>query len=67
LLHVVIMVFFLIYILLVILKGKQFEQIQFFLVELNFPNVCNLVVLFKRHLDGGYIDNILDVVFQGKY
>ncbi len=66
-LHVIIMVFFLVYILLVILKGKQFKQIQFFWVELNFPNVCNLVVLFKHHLEGGYIDNILDVVFQGKY
>jgi hypothetical protein len=57
------MVIFLIYILLVILKGKQLEQIQLFFVELNSPNVYNLVVLFKHHFEGGYIDNILECCF----
>jgi hypothetical protein len=42
------------------------EQLFLFFVELNFPNVCNLVVLFNPHLEGGYINNILECCFLGQ-
>lgn len=42
-----------------ILMGDQLEQIQDKFIELNFPNIYNLVILFKHRLNGGYINNIL--------
>ncbi len=48
-------------------KGEQLEHIQDKFYELNFPNVCNLVVLFKHRLSGGYIDNIFELKSKSQY
>jgi hypothetical protein len=43
------------------------EQIQDKFCELNSPNVRNLVVFFKHHLGGGYIDSILELKSKSWY
>jgi hypothetical protein len=50
-----------------LLKGKQLEHIQDKFIELNSPNVCNLVASFKHHPKGGYINNILESKFRNHY
>lgn len=50
-----------------LLKGKQLEQIQDKFIELNSPNVHNLVASFKHHPKGGYINNILEIKFKSHY
>jgi hypothetical protein len=47
--------------------GKKLEQIQDKFVELSFPNVHNLVVLFKHCPRGGYNDNILKLESKIRY
>jgi hypothetical protein len=43
------------------LKGEQLECIHDKFVELSFLNICNLVALFKHHMKGSYINNILEL------
>jgi len=43
------------------------EQIQDKLCEFSSPNVCNVVVSFKHHSGGGYIDNILELESKSWY
>jgi hypothetical protein len=50
-----------------LLKGKQLEHIQDKFIELNSPNVCNLVASFKHRPKGGYVNNILEVEFKSHY
>jgi hypothetical protein len=50
-----------------LLKGEQLEHIQNKFIELNSPNVCNLVASFKYHPRGGYINNILELKFRSHY
>jgi hypothetical protein len=50
-----------------VFKGEQLEHIQNKLCELSFPNVHNLVVFFKRHLGGGYIDSIFQLKSKSRY
>jgi hypothetical protein len=49
------------------LKGEQLDNIHDKFVELNFLNICNLVALFKHHLKGGYINNILELKSMSDY
>ncbi len=48
-------------------EGEYMEQIQDKFYELNPPNVCNLVVFFKHHLRGGYIDSVRKLVVFFKH
>jgi hypothetical protein len=50
-----------------VFKGEELEHIQNKFCELSFPNVCNLVVFFKRHLGGGYIDSIFQLKSKSRY
>ncbi len=50
-----------------LLKGEQLEHIQDKFYELNSPNIHNLVVSFKHHLGGGYIDNIFELKSNNRY
>ncbi len=52
---------------LVILKNKKLKQIQDKFVELNSPNVHNLIVSFKHSLGGGYNNNILELKSNWHY
>jgi hypothetical protein len=36
-------------------------------MNLTLPNICNLIVFFKRHLGGGYIDSILELKSKNQY
>jgi len=49
-----------------ILKGNQLTQIHEKFIELDSSNVYNLVLMFKPHLDGGYI-NIFQLKFKSHY
>jgi hypothetical protein len=44
-----------------ILKGNQLKQIHEKFIELNSSKVYNMVSMFKPHLDGSYINNILQL------
>jgi len=47
------------------LKGDKLYQMMDKFMTLCFPNIRNLVALFKHHLDHkGYIDNILALKFK---
>jgi hypothetical protein len=47
------------------LKGDKLHQVMDKFMTLCYPNVRNLVALFKHHLDNkGYIDNILALTFK---
>jgi hypothetical protein len=48
-------------------KGEYLEHILDKLCEFSSPNVCNLVVSFKCHSGGGYIDNILELKSKRRY
>ncbi len=48
-------------------KGEQLEHIQYKFYELSSPNIYNLVVFFKHHSRGGYIDNILQLNSKNRY
>jgi hypothetical protein len=48
-------------------KGGQLKHIQDKLCELSSPNIYNLVVFFKHHSGGGYIDNILELKSNNCY
>jgi hypothetical protein len=48
-------------------KGGQLEHIQNKFCEFSYPNVHNLVVSFKCHSGGGYIDNILELKCKSQY
>ncbi len=50
-----------------VLKGHQLEEIQDKFIVLNSPNVHNLVVSFKHHPGGSYIDNILELKSKSRY
>ncbi len=43
------------------------SDIQDKFCELNFPNICNLVVSCKHHSRGGYINNILELKSKNRY
>ncbi len=48
-----------------LLKGEHLNKVMDNSMPLCFPNICNLVVLFKCHpTNRGYIDNIL--LFKSK-
>jgi hypothetical protein len=51
-----------------LMKGEQFEQIQDKFCDLNSPNIhnINLVVSFKHHPSGDYIDGILEFYCLGQ-
>ncbi len=48
-------------------NGNELDQIQEKFLVSNLPNVQNLVVSFKHHLGGGYIDNILELKSNNYY
>jgi hypothetical protein len=51
--------------LLEFLKGDKLHQVTDKFTTLCSPNIRNLMVLFKHHLDNkGYIDNILALKFR---
>jgi hypothetical protein len=50
-----------------LLKGEQLVHIFDKFCEFNSPNICNLVVSFKRHLGGEHIDNILELKSKSRY
>jgi len=50
------------------LKGDKLHQVMDKFTTLCFPNIRNLVTLFKHHLDNKrYIDNILALKFRSVY
>jgi hypothetical protein len=50
-----------------LLNSKQLELIQDKFLELNWPNIHNLVVVFKHCAGHGYIDNILELKLKSHY
>jgi hypothetical protein len=50
-----------------LLNNEQLKQIQNKFLEMNSPNIHNLVVVFKHHASRGYIDNILELKSKSHY
>jgi hypothetical protein len=50
-----------------LVKSEQLKHIQDKFIEMNSPNVHNLVTSFKHHPRGGYINNILELKFRSHY
>lgn len=50
-----------------LVKGEQLKHIQDKFIEMNSPNVHNLVTSFKHHPRGDYINNILELKFRSHY
>jgi len=51
-----------------LLKGEHLNKVMDDFMPLCFPNICNLVVLFKRHsTNRGYIDKILLFKSKSRY
>jgi hypothetical protein len=44
-----------------LLHGEELEHVQDKFIELSFSNIRNLVISFKHHLEGGYIDHIFEL------
>jgi hypothetical protein len=50
-----------------LLKGEQLEHIQDKFFEFSSHNIRNLVVFFKHHSRGDYIDIILELKSKSRY